>query len=86
MVKGYLEGREGISRNQSCGGSGGVLVSKDLRDQRLDARKDEGMTHGLVGGNIRVPWIGRKGTQGNRSKEDWEKKMLKRSRWCFAFY
>lgn len=35
------------------------------------------MTHGLVGGNIRAAWIGKQGTQGNRSGEDWEKKIEK---------
>lgn len=53
---------------------GGVLVRKHLNDKfrDVDAKEEKGMTHGLVGGNIRAAWVGKQGKEGNRSKVDWE--------------
>lgn len=51
-----------------------MLVRKQLADKfrDVDAKEEKGMTHGLVGGNIRAPMVGKQGEEGNGSKVDWE--------------
>jgi len=75
---------EGIFKTKAVQDRGGVLVSKDLKDQSQGFRcKKRGRD------DSRPNWwkdqcgmIGKiKGKKGNRSKEDWKEKMLVRSRW-----
>lgn len=63
----------------------GMSVSKGLGDEVrvLDASTEEGMTHGLVGGNIRAAWIGKQGTEGKKEGGRLGGKNLRMSRWCF---
>lgn len=61
------------------------FVSKGLGDEVrvLDASTEEGMTHGLVGGNIRVAWIGKRGTEGKKEGGRLGGINSRMSRWCF---